>query len=77
MSMNRNDALAQLARGIAKFNDYTAGELLEVRWTGLRGLCAKDIEYFRKHSEKPVQQVAAACMSRTGGPWFDVLEGAA
>ena len=42
MSMNRNEALSQLAHGIRKFDGLTAGELLDSDWPGLRGLCAKD-----------------------------------
>lgn len=65
MSMNRNDALEQLAHGISKFDGLTAGELLDSGWQGLRGLCAKDVEYFAEHSHLPIKDVAKACQGRS------------
>ena len=64
MSMNRNDALAQLAAGLRKFEGFTAGQVLAAEWPGLKGLHGADLDYFRKHAEKAVQTVAAGCMQR-------------
>ena len=70
MSMNRNDALAQLASGLQKFDGRTAGQVLDVQWPGLKGLPAADLAFFEARRSLPVQEVAAACQgrSRYGAP---------
>lgn len=65
MSMNRNDALAQLSSGIRKFDGHTAAQVLDSGWAGIKGLHTKDVDYFTSHGEMPVNLVAQACMSRS------------
>lgn len=73
MSMNRNDALKQLATGLRKFEGFTAGQVLAAQWPGLGGLDAKDSQYFRLHADKPVAQVASACQGRSMARTIDPL----
>ena len=75
MSMNRNDTLTQLAHGIRKFDGMIAGELLATGWAGLRGLAAKDVDYFEKHEGLPVVDVARSCLGRSLARADDPLEG--
>lgn len=65
MSMTRNDALTQLASGLSKFDNFTAGQVLAAEWPGLKGLHAKDIEYFKLHADKQVKEVAQSCQGRS------------
>lgn len=65
MSMNRNDALAQLSAGMRQFESTTAGQFLKSDWAGVKGLHVKDLAYFNLHGEKPVHLVAQACMGRS------------
>lgn len=65
MSMTRDDALTQLAQGLRKFEGWTAGQVMAAEWPGLKGLHAKDLDYFRKHADKAVTQVASACQARS------------
>ncbi len=74
MSMNRNDALKQLAAGLRKFEGFTAGQVLAAQWAGLAGLSAKDIAYFRTHADKPAAEVASACQGRSMSRTADPLE---
>ena len=64
MSMNRNDALAQLANGIRKFEGVTAAQLLESCWNGLKGFQQADFDFFKANGEKSAKDVALACQSR-------------
>lgn len=73
MSANRIDALKQLATGLRKFDGYTAAQVLAEDWTGLKGLHAKDIDYFALHGDKPVTVVALACMDRSAVRNIDPL----
>ena len=73
MSMNRNDALAQLSSGLRKFQDFTAAQVLTSGWAGLHGLQAKDIEYFKLHGAKLATVVAQACKSRSMAQIADPL----
>lgn len=65
MSMTRTDALTQLAAGLRKFEGFTAAQVLAAEWPGLKGLHAKDVEYFKLHADKPVSTVAQACQGRS------------
>ena len=73
MSANRNDILATLARGMRKFDGFSAGQLLSTGWSGLSGLCEKDIKYFMKHAEKPFEEVARGCQGRSSARSIDPL----
>ena len=73
MSMNRNDALAQLSSGLRKFEGQTAAQVLASGWAGIKGLQTKDIEYFSLHGDKPVSIVAQACMGRSMARIIDPL----
>lgn len=64
MSMNRNDALKTLAAGVRKFEGFTAGQLLDSDWSGLKGLHPADLAFFRTYSERPCRAVASACQDR-------------
>lgn len=65
MSMTRDDALAQLARGLRKFSGYTAGQVLDAAWPGLLGLHAADLEFFEARRDQPAHLVAQACQGRS------------
>ena len=65
MSMNRNDALAQLANGIRKFDGMKAAQILEAGWNGLKGLQQADLAFFKANGEKSAKEVALACQSRS------------
>lgn len=65
MSMNRNDALGQLASGLQKFEGHTAGQVLDAQWPGLKGLPAADLAFFEARRSLPVQEVARACQGRS------------
>jgi hypothetical protein len=73
MSMTRNDALTQLAAGLRKFDGFTAAQVLAAEWPGLNGLHAKDLTYFNDHGEKPVEDVARACLGRSLARTVDPL----
>lgn len=75
MSMNRNDALAQLSSGLRKFQNFTAAQVLASGWSGLNGLQAKDLEYFTLHGAAPVTVVAQACQGRSMARTADPLNG--
>lgn len=64
MSMNRNDALAQLANGLRKFEGMTAVQILDSGWNGLKGLQQADFAFFKANAEKQAKEVALACQSR-------------
>lgn len=65
MSMTREDALAQLTAGLRKFEGFTAGQVLESEWSGLKGLHPADLAFFRGRASQPAQEVARACQSRS------------
>lgn len=65
MSMNRNDALHQLASGLQKFEGHTSGQVLDAKWPGLKGLAAADLAFFEARRSLPVQEVASACQCRS------------
>ena len=65
MSMNRNDALAQLANGIRKFDGMTAAQILDSGWSGLKGFQQADFDFFKANGEKSAKEVALACQSRS------------
>jgi hypothetical protein len=67
MSATRLDALTQLAKGIAKFDGFTAGDFLAVNWSGVKGFASQDIEFFKRRLSQPVEKVAQECLSRTKG----------
>lgn len=67
MSMNRNDALKTLSAGIQKFEGFTAGQLLDSDWAGLKGLHPADLKFFRTYSDRQYQAVASACQDRAKG----------
>lgn len=64
MSMNRTDALTQLAQGLRKFEGWTASEVLAAEWPGLHGLDLADLGFFRSRGGLPVQDVARSCLGR-------------
>lgn len=61
MSMTRTTTLSTIARGLRKFEGFTAGQVIGSGWNGLNGLHAKDFEFFRANADKPATAVAAAC----------------
>jgi hypothetical protein len=65
MSMTRNDALTTLSKGIRKFEGWTAGQVIEAQWSGLKGLDAKDLDFFYANANKPARKVAQACGQRS------------
>lgn len=67
MSATRFDVLTQLAKGIAKFNGFTAGNFLEANWAGIKGFASQDIEFFKTRLSHPVEKVAQECLNRTKG----------
>ncbi len=64
MSMTRNDSLTQLARGLQKFDGWTANQVLQADWPGLKGLHLADLSFFRSRGDLPVQVVAQSCLGR-------------
>jgi hypothetical protein len=65
MSANRNDILSQLARGMRKFENVTAGEFVMSKWAGLSGLHSKDVKFFQDNKNLNVLTVARLCMRRS------------
>lgn len=65
MSMTRDDALAQLASGLRKFDGYTVGQFLDAGWDGLHGLAPADLAFFEARRALPLQDVARSCMGRS------------
>lgn len=63
--MTRNDALTILSKGVRKFEGWTAGQVIEAQWPGLKGLDAKDLDFFRANADKPAQKVAQSCGQRS------------
>ena len=63
--MNRNDTLSQLSKGIRKFEGFTSNQVLELNWSGLRGLHKKDLIFFSANGGKPASEVANLCMARS------------
>lgn len=67
MSMTRDAALAGMAKA-RKFETITAGQVLAADGVSpafRAGLCSADKAFFKKHSDKPAQKVALACMRRS------------
>jgi hypothetical protein len=73
MSMNRNEALAQLSGGLRKFQNFTAAQVLASGWAGLNGLQSKDLAYFAQHGGKLATVVAKACQGRSMARTVDPL----
>jgi hypothetical protein len=67
MSAQRLDVLMQLAKGIKKFNGFSAEDFLKTNWPAIKSFEKQDIEFFKLRFNQPVENVAQECMSRTRG----------
>lgn len=67
MSMERTEALRVLASSPRKFEGFTAQQVIDSEWPGLKGLHPADIAFFHQYADRPCKEVAAACHDRARG----------